>query len=62
MARKTKAEQKKLRDWLKAHGHKAAAVDAEPMDTDADVRAAILRLHGVEPAEYAVALAGRPAR
>lgn len=46
------AEKKRIRDYLKAHGHATARVDRLKLDTDDDVRDSILGLHGVSPAEY----------
>lgn len=51
-AHKGKSDKAKLKTWLKAKGHDAKAVDAARMDTDDDMRAMILQLHGVTEIEY----------
>lgn len=51
----TAADQKKCKDWLKAHGHNTAKVNGKKMDTDVDLLQSILDLHGVTPEQLAQA-------
>ncbi len=45
-------QQKKLKDFLKAKGHAAGKVNALKVDTDTDLAAAVLSIHGVTESEY----------
>lgn len=43
---------KKLKIWLKLHGHKASDVDAVEVKNDEDVRQLARLLHGITIEEY----------
>jgi hypothetical protein len=38
----------KLKKWLKDNGHKSADIDALKLDTVAEMRKAIYKLHGIQ--------------
>lgn len=43
---------KQVKDWLKAHGHKSAAVDAMAISDVAGLRTALCAVHRMTVAEY----------
>lgn len=54
----TKANQAKIRTWLKGKGHKPDAVDSLRLNDDDDVRKSLCEVHGVTAEQYRMA-AGR---
>ncbi len=51
LTKKKQTSKTKTKAWLKAHGHDRL-VDELPMDSAAQVRDAILLVHGVKLSEY----------
>lgn len=50
--KRTKPDKTKVKQFLKAHGHKASAVDALPLDSAAQITASLLVVHGVSAVQY----------
>lgn len=55
MTKASKPQKAKIKQYLKSKGHDPAKVDSKNWDTDADILASYLDLHGVTLAEYLAA-------
>lgn len=52
MRRLSLGQQKRIRDWLQAKGHKREKVESLRTPTSDDLRAEMLALHGVSREQY----------
>jgi hypothetical protein len=51
--KRTKPTKTKIKSWLKAHGHRAERVDALSLNSDEQITAALVFVHGVTAEQYA---------
>ena len=53
MTKRTKPGKTKVRNYLRAHGHKSTKVDALSLANDEQVRVDLCAVHNISRAEYA---------